>query len=573
VFGFAPYWALADSSQFDLSGLTTVDYFSIGINADGSLDDAGPGWDGYQSQNFLNLIDSAHAAGDRVVITVNDFSQSSLDQLATSTTAPQTLAQSLLFLVKAKDLDGVNLDLEGSGSADQVGITNIVQVVSQTLKAANPHYQVTMDTYASSAADTNGFYDIPVLSSYVDAFFVMAYQLNLNSSPNGGSNLTSSMFSNQTAVNQYVNAVPASKIILGLPFFGYDWPTTNGTLNAQPAGGPTIITYAQEAESGHPMYWDAVTNTAWTSYQVGSQWHEAFFENPDSLYLAAQMAQENGIGGVGVWALGMDGSNDQAMVSALDGNAPAKKDVLAGPTSTSTSPNPVELAPLKSTSSPADAVGQQPTTTTSTTAPAAGPPASYTYAGNWLGTQTPVLPSAIPTGRRISEGSMIDFTTADPHLSCLDNEASLDVYFFDSDPTHDYVVARKSSGDCANAVFVFVPPVPTAPSSTTTTTTTLPPTAQPSTTTPASPAVYSYAGTWQGAVTRVLPSAAPGSQGTLIGIMTGFTTADPNLSCLDNEQSLLVFHDATNPADDYVVARTSSGDCADAAFIFVPPAG
>ena len=60
----------------------------------------------------------------------------------------------------------------------------------------------------------------------------MAYQLNLNSSPNSGSNLTSSMFSNQTAVSQYANAVPASKVILGLPFFGYDWPTTNGTLNA-----------------------------------------------------------------------------------------------------------------------------------------------------------------------------------------------------------------------------------------------------------------------------------------------------------------------------------------------------
>jgi Glycosyl hydrolases family 18 len=569
VFGFAPYWALPDSSQFDLSGLTTVDYFSIGINPDGSLDNSGPGWDGYQSQNFIDLIDRAHAAGDRVVITVNDFSQASLDQLATSTTAPQTLAKSLLILVKAKDLDGVNLDLEGSGSGDQVGITNIVQVASQTLKAANPHYQVTMDTYASSAADTNGFYDIPALSSYVDAFFVMAYQLNLRSSPNSESNLTSSMFSNQTAVNQYLNAVPASKVILGLPFFGYDWPTTNGTLSAQPAGGPTIITYAQEADSGHPMYWDAVTDTAWTSYQVGSQWHEAFFENPDSLYLAAQMAQENGIAGVGVWALGMDGSNDQAMVSALDGNAPAKKDVLAGPSSTSTSPNPVELAPLKATSPPADAVGQQPTTTTSTTAPVvAALPASYTYAGNWLGTKTRVLPSAVPSGRRISEGSMIDFTTADPNLSCLDNEAELDVYFFDSDPTHDYVIARKSSGDCANAGFVFVPPTPAVPAgATTTTTTTAPPTA------PATPTMYTYAGSWQGAQTRVLPSADPGTQGTPIGTITGFTTPDPVLSCLDNEPSLQVYHYADNPADDYVVARTSSGDCANAAFIFVPAAG
>ncbi|HEV3311694.1 MAG TPA: hypothetical protein VG815_14375, partial [Chloroflexota bacterium] len=121
VFGFAPYWTLPDASKFDLTGLTTVDYFSIDINPDGSLDQSGPGMQGYMSQNFIDLVDWAHAAGDRVVITVNDFSQSSLDQLATSTTAPQTLAQSLLYLVKARDLDGVNLDLEGSGSGDQVG--------------------------------------------------------------------------------------------------------------------------------------------------------------------------------------------------------------------------------------------------------------------------------------------------------------------------------------------------------------------------------------------------------------------------------------------------------------------
>jgi hypothetical protein len=175
-----------------------------------------------------------------------------------------------------------------------------------------------------------------------------------------------------------------------------------------------------------------------------------------------------------------------------------------------------------------------------------------------------VLPSAAPSGRRISEGSMIDFTTADPHLSCLDNEATLDVYFFDNDPTHDYVIARKSSGDCANAAFVFVPPTPTAPSGTTTTTT-IPP--------PATPTINSYAGMWQGAQTRVLPSADPGTQGMLIGTMTGFTTADPNLSCLDNEPTLQVYHEANNPADAYVVARTSSGDCTDAAFIFVPAAG
>ena len=384
------------------------------------------------------------------------------------------------------------------------------------------------------------------------------------------------MFSNQTAVDQYLNAVPASKVILGLPFFGYDWPTTNGTMGAQPAGAPAIVTYAEEVSSGHPMYWDPVTNTAWTSYQVGSQWHEAFFENPDSLYRAAQMAQNNNLAGVGIWALGMDGSNDQSMVSALDGNAPAEKDTLAGPSSTSTSPHPVELAPMSKDAAPSSGTSApQTSTTTSTTTsppPVAGPPVSYTYAGNWLGTQTRVLPTIVPKGPRISEGSMIDFTTADPTLSCLDNEASLNVYFYDNDPTHDYVVARKATGDCVNAAFVFIPPA-NAPTSTTTTTT--PPTTTTPTTQPAAPptGTFTYAGTWQGTPARVLPSADPGPSGTLVGTMTNFVTADPNLSCLDNESSLHVYHYDSDPADDYVIARTSSGDCANAAFIFLPATG
>ena len=90
------------------------------------------------------------------MLTVNDFSQSSLDQLATSATAPQTLAESLLLLVKAKEPRRRQPRLGGWRGRRPGGITNVVKVVSRTLKAANPDYQVTMDTYTSSAGDPYG---------------------------------------------------------------------------------------------------------------------------------------------------------------------------------------------------------------------------------------------------------------------------------------------------------------------------------------------------------------------------------------------------------------------------------
>ena len=91
------------------------------------------------------------------------------------------------------------------------------------------------------------------------------------------------MFSDKTTIDQYAAAAPAAKVILGMPYFGIDWPTTNGTLSATATGPSTDVTYGQVMASGHPVYWDATTDTAWTSYQVGNQWHETFFEDPTSL--------------------------------------------------------------------------------------------------------------------------------------------------------------------------------------------------------------------------------------------------------------------------------------------------
>ena len=117
AFGVVPYWALPDAAGLALKGLTTVVYAGLEVNPDGSMQTSGAAWDGYLSQDFMNLIDAAHADGARVVLGIQDFDQTSLNQLLASPGASADLAQSVLLLLKMRDLDGVNLDLEGRGSA------------------------------------------------------------------------------------------------------------------------------------------------------------------------------------------------------------------------------------------------------------------------------------------------------------------------------------------------------------------------------------------------------------------------------------------------------------------------
>ncbi len=454
-----------------MNQMSTIACFSIDVNPDGTLNESGPGWNGYQSQALSNLVTRAHAAGDRVVLTVTSFDQSALDQLTSSTSAPSTLATALIGAIRAKNLDGVNLDFEGSGSADQTGLTRLVTQVSTAIHGGKPHYQVTMDTYASSAGDPSSFYDIRALAPAIDGFFVMEYPLNLQSGGSAVSPLTSTMFSDRTAVDQYLAAVPVSKVILGLSYFGIDWPTTDGTLTAQATGPATQLSYGQIMSSGHPIYWDPTTDTAWTSYQVGTQWHETFFEDPTSLYdgtvgccaqlgwgrhLGARHGRERPQHVVGApWVLaGRQGWGVGPAVTSQ--SAPATSTTSTSPTATTPVPSTTSSLPA-TTVPPSTIPSTVPSTTPSTSTTTTSQPApAYQYSGDWNGQMVNLTlwSNGAPPHAGAPVGQFTGFSTNDPTTSCLMTGPNMSV-----EPvvgqSNEYLVVATKPGDCANAVFTF----------------------------------------------------------------------------------------------------------------------
>jgi hypothetical protein len=461
VFGFAPWWDLGDEGAFDVKDLTTLAYFSLDVNPDGTIDRSNSGWVGYESQALADLVSRAHGADDRVVLTVTCFDQHALDQLTSDPAAPDNLASALIQLISAKNLDGVNFDFEGNGPQDRQGLDNLIASVSGQLRAADPHWQITMSTYASSAGDPNGFFDIAGLNRSVDGFFVMAYDMNSRSSPSPTAPLTGPGNVDAVDMAEYSQVVPPSKIILGVPYYGYDWPTTGPNAGAAATGGPSPVTYSQVAAdmaSQHlPSYWDQSSQTPWTAYQSGGQWHQVYFDDPTSLALKARLADADHLAGVGVWALGMDG-NDPAMLAALLGNAPPAK-FAAGPSGAPASGGPAPSAP------------------------------SYTYQGEWNGTTETLAPvtSSLPGGGQAhSVGHLESFLTNDPSDTCLSSGPPLPVDELQASPT-TYVVQVSTPDYCATGTWQF-----TAPASSTSGGTTSggsSPSTTPSTTAPSSPPI------------------------------------------------------------------------------------
>lgn len=324
TYAFAPWWTLENSQSFDIRGLSTIAYFGVDVAGNGALVREGNGWTGYQSQALADLISRAHAAGIRVVLTAKTFVARDLRTLSTSPVAARRLAQELIVAIRAKNLDGVNLDFEGFGGDVRKQFPRFVSTVAGALHRANPAWQVTIDTYVSSAeiADDT-FFDIPALEPSVDAFFVMGYDMYRTgvASPNAP------LPRYDAAVRAYLAQVPATKIILGTPFYGYDWPTEDNRPHSRAVGEKTPITYGDIVSAGWPRYWDPVSQSPWTAYKVGRQWHEVYYDDPSSIALKTQLAQRYKLRGVGAWALGMEGS-ERDLIAALLGQVTA---IIAGP--------------------------------------------------------------------------------------------------------------------------------------------------------------------------------------------------------------------------------------------------
>jgi hypothetical protein len=159
----------------------------------------------------------------------------------------------------------------------------------------------------------------------VDAFFVMAYDVN-----QGPAQGDVNSDADADYIAQYSSVAGASKVILGLPLFGYDEPTTGPDLGDAATGPSHPVSYSEAAGSG-PTYWDGAAQTAWTSYQDGSQWHQVFFDNANTFAGKVQQAEAAHLLGVGVWALGMEGIDD-SVLAVLDGGVAPLRTPPGGPT-------------------------------------------------------------------------------------------------------------------------------------------------------------------------------------------------------------------------------------------------
>ncbi len=328
VVGFLPYWEVASFTP-DYQALTTLAYWAVGLSKGGSIARGGEGYSTLTSLAMALDIRSAHSAGDRVLLTVFSQNPSVHHSVAANpSTAGPRLARHVAALLSALDFDGVDLDLEGTSTADRDGFVRFVASFSRKLRSLGPRWSIMLDTYPTSAFDPLGFFDVKALFPYVDELFVMAYDMQDPGVASATAPLTNAPFSDATTLAEYAAVVPARRIVLGIPLYGYDFPASSRFDGAMATGPPLAVTYAAIVAAGHVPRWDPVTETPWTVFKRGGKWHQTWFDDPVSIALKSALAAQFDCAGVGVWELGMSG-NDTSITAALLGGRPPLKLPLA----------------------------------------------------------------------------------------------------------------------------------------------------------------------------------------------------------------------------------------------------
>ena len=258
-------------------------------------------------QPSRQLIKETHAMGIKVILAVSNltaqghFSTALMEHLVRDQEFANLVWQNIKNMLVEYQFDGVNLDLEKAAPADRLLFSKLIKDWSARFKWAN--FIVTMDVPAKTTSDPldewKGAFDYKAIGQAVDEVIIMTYEEHWAVSEPGS--VASIPWVTQV-LNYALANIPAQKVYMGIPMYGYDWPEKG-------KGKGRVIGYQRATElaqrHGAPLQWDAWQHSTYFRYEAMGVRHIVYFEDPRSLRGKLDLALQMGIRGVALWEMNL----------------------------------------------------------------------------------------------------------------------------------------------------------------------------------------------------------------------------------------------------------------------------
>jgi spore germination protein len=326
VVGFLPYWLMSKADKPYEKYITTLTYFGLTVDSDGSLQklvkagEEEPGWTTLRGDKFSAQSQNAKKHGLKqslLVISGNDGAIG--EMIADPVTSAKNLVSDAAPIMKERGFTDLNLDIETFMEASESARANFT-IFARTVKEKLREQKLgtlTIDLIPIALMKQK-LYDMKALGEIADRIVLMTYDYHYTGSltsgsvaPLGGAGETLE-FDVETAVKEALKIMPKEKILLGVPLYGYQWETIYAASESAtiPGGSETAsvrritekLTTCTDCIQGI----DPISKTPYVIYPEGDVYKQAYYENEESMKEKIILAQKYKLGGVALWALGYE---------------------------------------------------------------------------------------------------------------------------------------------------------------------------------------------------------------------------------------------------------------------------
>lgn len=325
VYGFLPYWTAKDATLH--KELTHVGYFGLPIDKHGNFvdsnDEGSMGWRTYHAIATERVRQQTTSQHQKFEVLITMMSADDIAQFLLDDTAQETFIKNMKQFLKSQPIDGVNIDIEYAGTYDpslRDAYTQLIKNLSSQLKRFDPTLHLSIDVFADSALKQR-IWDIPALAPHLDHIVIMTYDFFRSSSPQSGP--VAPMFGSEKnrwdvdivkTLKPFLDLVPSEKLVLGIPFYGYEWQTVSdqpGSNTYPKSGGLATYKRVQKLllEKKTTEHWDNDALSPYITYMENGKTQTIYYENSRSLSYKLDLVNETNMGGIAIWALGYEGTS------------------------------------------------------------------------------------------------------------------------------------------------------------------------------------------------------------------------------------------------------------------------
>ncbi len=230
------------------------------------------------------------------------FSNYLITRVVNNETAKQQLIENLTAQIRERGFEGVDIDFEYILPEDKFAFTDFVREVRTAVNALGFPVSVALAPKTSDT-QTGLLYegkDYGLLGEAADYVLLMTYEWGYTYGP---AMAVAPINKVRQVVEYALTRIPAEKINLGIPNYGYDWtlPFVRGTSKATTIGNIEAVQIA--IQRGADILFDETSQAPYFNYIQDNFTHEVWFEDVRSLTAKFNLVKEYGLRGMSYWQI------------------------------------------------------------------------------------------------------------------------------------------------------------------------------------------------------------------------------------------------------------------------------